>query len=243
MEVKDKLMDIKDKPIDIKSRTVVGLPIRRDEVVEMLTACYGENLLELEEFERRVTEVEKATSLEEIDLLILDLPNSFLKNLTLFEKEELKTLSNIKDTSTTLSNPKENKESKKSSISNSNFNSRKGKLGLRKNSQKSVAILGERRLSGDLIKSNELYFVAIMGSVRADFSTIEISEDIFIKVTAIMGEIRITVPKNVKVIFDVTPIMGEAKADKGVNSEIDENSPVIRITGTAIMGEIRVISI
>jgi len=233
MVVKEKTIDIKDHPIKVK--TVVGLPIRKDEVVEMLAACYSKNLLELEEYERRVSEVEKATSLEEINVVILDLPNSFLQNLTIFEKEEMDSLPHIK-----------NKKNEDISIKNrdSNFRkSSKNRISLKTGTQKSVAIMGEKRLSGNLIIGNELYLVAIMGSIRVNFAGVDLPATTTVTVTAIMGEVRLYVPRDVRVIFDVTPIMGEVKVDKHINSKVGDNSPVIRVKGVAIMGEVRVITV
>ena len=240
MIVKDKTIEIKDHPLKVK--TVVGLPIRKNEVVEMLAVCYAKSLLELEEYERRVTEVEKATSLEEINVVILDLPNSFLKNLTIFEKEEMDSLPHINEKDIDKESIK--KVSKRyNHIRSSSRRDHHIRRSLRTGAQKSVAIMGERRLSGNLITSDELYLVAIMGSIRVDFAGVDLPEETTITVTAIMGEVRLYIPKNVRVIFDVTPIMGEVKVDKYINSDVRDDSPIIRVKGVAIMAEVRVITV
>lgn len=56
------------------SRRTFGVPQKRQEIVDVLTRCYAEDYLELEEFERRVGLAQHADTLEDIESLVADVP-------------------------------------------------------------------------------------------------------------------------------------------------------------------------
>jgi hypothetical protein len=55
-------------------RSVVGLPAKRERTIKILSECFARNLLEMEEFERRVSEAHQAQSVQELARLIDDIP-------------------------------------------------------------------------------------------------------------------------------------------------------------------------
>jgi hypothetical protein len=57
-----------------QKRSVVGLPAKRERTVRILSECFAGNLLELEEFERRVALAHQARSVQELARLIDDIP-------------------------------------------------------------------------------------------------------------------------------------------------------------------------
>lgn len=54
--------------------TKVGVPRRREKVIEILNDSFANNLFELDEFEARIEKAEGAKCIEELDALINDLP-------------------------------------------------------------------------------------------------------------------------------------------------------------------------
>lgn len=56
-----------------KGRGVVGMPAQRERTVKILSGCFATNVLEMEEFERRVTAAHQARSVQELSRLIDDI--------------------------------------------------------------------------------------------------------------------------------------------------------------------------
>jgi hypothetical protein len=203
------------------NKSVVGLPIRREEATTILTECYGANLLELDEFERRAETVQQATSLEEINEVIFDLPEKFLKSLTEFKINE--------NTTKPITNT-ESKSINRNSIAHTN------------KSNKVISIMSERRLTGNWLHNNEVTILSIMGSSRLDFRNVDFPDtDIMITTSVIMGEVIIDVSKDVKVVIEATPIMGNIKtSDNLISKTIKDHTKVLIIKGVVIMGEVRI---
>jgi len=55
-------------------RSVVGLPAQRDRIIRILSECFARDLLEMEEFESRVSQAHQARSVQELARLIDDIP-------------------------------------------------------------------------------------------------------------------------------------------------------------------------
>jgi len=55
-------------------RSVVGLPAQRERTIRILSECFARNILEMEEFERRVTQAHQAQSVQDLARLIDDIP-------------------------------------------------------------------------------------------------------------------------------------------------------------------------
>jgi hypothetical protein len=55
-------------------RSVIGLPAQRERTIKILSECFAKNLLEMEEFERRVSLAHQASSVQDLARLIDDIP-------------------------------------------------------------------------------------------------------------------------------------------------------------------------
>jgi hypothetical protein len=55
-------------------RSVVGLPAQRERTIGILSECFARNILEMEEFERRVSQAHQAQSVQDLARLIDDIP-------------------------------------------------------------------------------------------------------------------------------------------------------------------------
>lgn len=55
-------------------RGVVGLPAQRERTINILSECFAKNLLEMDEFERRVSLAHQAASVQDLARLIDDIP-------------------------------------------------------------------------------------------------------------------------------------------------------------------------
>ena len=55
-------------------RRVAGLPRKREETVEILSECYARDLIELDEYERRIDLIHDAATLDDLEALLSDVP-------------------------------------------------------------------------------------------------------------------------------------------------------------------------
>jgi hypothetical protein len=65
------MSDRQDLP---QRRSVVGLPTQRERTIKILSECFAKNLLEMEEFEHRVSQAHQARSVQDLARLIDDIP-------------------------------------------------------------------------------------------------------------------------------------------------------------------------
>jgi len=55
-------------------RGVIGLPAQRERTIRILSECFARNLMEMEEFERRVSQAHQARNIRDLARLIDDIP-------------------------------------------------------------------------------------------------------------------------------------------------------------------------
>jgi hypothetical protein len=62
-------------------RRVIGVPQKREEITSILAECYSRDLFELDEYEHRLDLVHAASTLDDLELLIKDVPADILDDL------------------------------------------------------------------------------------------------------------------------------------------------------------------
>jgi len=80
---------------------------------------------------------------------------------------------------------------------------------------------------------------AVMSHVRLDLRQAVIPPGCVIEVRAIMASVLVLVPPGLPVEFDVSPFMGTARNDSS-RMPAAFGAPVVRVTGSAFMAEVRV---
>ncbi len=103
----------------------------------------------------------------------------------------------------------------------------------------SLCVMGERKLTGDWLNSDQATSFTLMGSTTFDLRNTALPPGrLKIDAIAIMGEIRILVPRGLPVKMSAIPFMGEANVHSSVEQRIDRRSPWVDISGIALMGSI-----
>jgi DUF1707 SHOCT-like domain len=105
---------------------------------------------------------------------------------------------------------------------------------------RSFALMSETRRVGPWRVGAEHSAGAVMGSVTLDLreATFAAAET-HLRVAAVMGEVKIVVNPQTVVRLEGVPVMGEFK-DSGGADETTASSPVVRVTGLALMGSVTV---
>jgi len=105
---------------------------------------------------------------------------------------------------------------------------------------RSFALMSETRRVGPWRVGAEHSAGAVMGSVTLDLreATFDAAET-HLRVAVVMGEVKIVVNPQTVVRLEGVPVMGEFK-DSGGADETTASSPVVRVTGLALMGSVTV---
>lgn len=104
----------------------------------------------------------------------------------------------------------------------------------------SLCVMGDRRLSGDWLNSDQATSLTLMGSTTLDLRDTALPPGrLKIDALAIMGEIKVIVPRGVPVKMSAFPFMGEARVSREVQQRIvDRDLPWVDVSGMALMGSI-----
>jgi len=190
---------------------VPAMAFRRERAVAILSEGFARNLLQIEEFERRVSEAHAARTLAELDRLIDDIP------------EELHLISSPARTGSPREAPPRARE-------------------LASEEQGVQGVMMSRALRGDWLRSRVVAVRTLMSSTELDFRGVEMPPgEVEIRVACLMSTVLITVPEELPVQADVTPVLGEIKEGRRVRATSPRHSgPCLRITGVAVMSEIKI---
>ncbi len=108
--------------------------------------------------------------------------------------------------------------------------------------ERHLAILGGLERKGDWIVPERLTVVAFMGGADLDLRRARFAaREVTLTINAVMGGADIKVNPHTHVIMEGVGILGGyAGPSDDLPAELDENSPVVRIKGFAIMGGVNV---
>jgi len=207
----------------------------RQTALDAITSAFALGKMSLEEYEARAEKIQKAVALDDIIGQTLDLPPREL--------------------------PREPERGSRSGVGvrgeRGSPGSRFGAASLRRPAplpaeelfieerngtpEFSLCVMGDRKLAGDWLNSDQATSFTLMGSTTLDLSNTALPPGrLKIDAIAIMGEIRILVPRGLPVKMSAFPFMGEANIHSSVEQRIDRHLPWVDISGLALMGSITV---
>ena len=104
-----------------------------------------------------------------------------------------------------------------------------------------LALLGEVRRMGRWVVPRLFRVRAFLGEVKVDLRENPIPEDFTFDVKAFGARVTLIVPPGVNVVFDVFVALGNAISQAHEPTPDDTTSPTIRVRGSAVLGEVRVL--
>jgi hypothetical protein len=184
----------------------------RQQAIDALCEHFANDVLTVEEFERRVGLAHKVESTDELRKLLQDLPTGDLS----IRREEVSPARPPRAEATIPS-------------------SRVKERGLM------VAVMGGVERTGRWIPARQSYAIAVMGGLSLDFREALLppgETDVWI--FTLMGGAEIIVPPGLTVESDGIAIMGgfEHREDSSITD--DPNAPILRLRGLALMGGVEV---
>jgi|GEM_PF-1925041 len=104
-----------------------------------------------------------------------------------------------------------------------------------------LAVMSGIQRRGDWRVARKLRVVAVMGGIDLDFRAALLEPGITdVQVTSVMGGVAIVVPPGLPVVCAGTAIMGNFEGMDCGTAERDPTVPLLRISGTAIMGAVEI---
>ena len=104
-----------------------------------------------------------------------------------------------------------------------------------------LAVAGETRRTGRWLVPRLLRVRALLGEVRIDLRDSPIPDGFTLDVRALGSRVTLVVPPGVSVAFDVFAALGNAISQAHEPVAEDPRAPVVHVTGSALVGEVRVL--
>lgn len=187
----------------------------RDKVAERLREALAEGRLSPVEHEERLDTLYKAKTIGELKPITEDLPapgGRFFSEPQRGEPSSMEVLSN------------EARDLAEQS----------------KGSENLVAVFGGCERKGRWLVEPRTNVSVLCGGVELDLREAVLSEhEVTIQLAVILGGVEITVPHGVRVVNDTSAILGGTDLH-GTDQVVDPNAPVIRLTGTCMLGGVEV---
>lgn len=180
----------------------------RQLAIDALVEHFANDAMTVEDFESRVDVAHRATNVEELRALLRDLPSSNLPA--------------VPGGSTQLSQAGQFQVAPREHTKENGY---------------AIAIMGGARRRGQWTPARITHAITIMGGAELDFRDVLLPPGVTeVKICTIMGGVEVIVPPNLTVESHGIGIMGAFEDSGAVYREYDPSSPVLRISGVAIMG-------
>jgi len=190
-----------------------GMEPVRQQTIDRLTAAFAADAITMEEYERRATAANAATSLEQLESLSFDLP--------------------------AVQKPKPEGSRKPAAAYEPRNGINASIIG--STPMTTGCVMGDRNLTGNWLSSDRVSSFTVMGSTKLDLRDVDLPPGpVRIEAFTLMGETKIVVPRGLPVRLNVFAFMGESQAGRDVNQQINGATTWVEISGFAMMGSVTV---
>jgi len=184
--------------------SLVALRSARDQTITILSDNFARDVIDMDEFERRLTLAHSAQSLAELAVLTQDLE--------------------VPQTPARVPPPA-------AMVTASRVQAQ----------QSMVAIMGGSNRSGRWMVPRRLNTLSVMGGFELDFREALLAPGITeIQIVSVMGGVHIIVPPTLPVEMSGIAIMGGFEHCERAPAQLDDDTPLLRITGFVMMGGVSI---
>lgn len=192
----------------------------RERALDIITTAFSRGVIPIEDYEKRAGAIQNARSFPDLDAQVFDLPP--------------------------LSDPRPASREGQGRSGGTPYRSPAPAADYlveekRGSPEFSLCVMGDRKLQGDWLQSDQATSFTLMGSTTLDLRDTALPPGrLKIDAFAIMGEVRILVPRGLPVRMSAFPFMGEATVQASVERRIERDRPWVDVSGVALMGSITV---
>jgi hypothetical protein len=193
----------------------------RQKTIDLLTTCYSEDRLSLEQFESRVERAGIAQSTDELSSLLADMPPAYHVTPT-------------GSGATGEGRQVHGRRGNRAADPGRGEPAANGAI-VTSEPRNVTSILSERKLHIESTHSNA---VSVLGDMRItvpDFS--DSADTVYVQVAAVLSEVTIVVPNGIVVDNRITPMLSEMK---DTASRATRSGPVLRLEGFSLMSEVKI---
>ncbi|HEY4130850.1 MAG TPA: DUF1707 domain-containing protein [Gemmatimonadaceae bacterium] len=192
----------------------------REQKISELSAHFANDDLSLDDLERRIERVYKASSIVDLDIITSDLPRATSvidpRNPGAFGSDRLAPQS--------------------SAVIPSTFELAHGRM---------LAIMSSTRRTGRWAVPRDLRVVALMSDTKLDLTSASLPVGGFVDIdlTCVMASFRLIVPPEVRVVNEMHSIMADVRSGADELLPIASGrstAPVVRLRGTALMADVKI---
>lgn len=105
--------------------------------------------------------------------------------------------------------------------------------------RRSIAVLGEERLSGPVAPGQEVQGYAVLGSTHLDLARDDLPGHVSLRAVAVMGAVQVTVPEGTHVDLTGVAVLGDRSVRTG---RAAPGAPVVHLHAVAVLGSVTVCS-
>lgn len=184
----------------------------KEHAIAVLSDAFASEKLSMEEFERRVEQAHRATTHEELERLLKDVPASTAVSARDPQTGEVTSTSRPAVPSTRV-----------------------------RDNDRAIAIFGETKREGRWIPARSNQAIAALGSTVLDFRDALLGPgETEVKAVAVLGSVEIIVPPDIYVDCAGSAILGAFESQETQAPILNPEDPVLRIDGVAVLGDVTV---
>lgn len=198
----------------------------REQKINELSTHFANDDLSLDDLERRIERVYKATSVADLELITADLRAS----APLVDPRALRAgMTPLRETPL----PRRGSE-QSTSLS----------LGEELPQSRLMSIMSSMRRVGRWAVPRDLRMVSVMSDTRIDLTSaaLPVGGVVNIDITAVMASVRIIVPPGMRVVSELHSFMADVGswADELDDGVLGAGTPIVRLRGSAVMADVKV---
>ena len=211
------------RPYGDEPLSPVALEARRELALDRLTEAFASDLVTMEDYEARVSEVQNADRPGAIDAAVADLP-------------QVKPRDDAKGRGAAKRGSGRGSGSRSLAYRNA--------IDPRLRGEENVAcILGNRNLQGDFLSGDRIGSFTVLGNTSIDLRDTALPPGALrIDAFCVMGNLKVIVPHGLPVKMNSLPVLGDSHIARDVERRVERGMPHVVVNGFAIMGNLVVVA-
>ena len=192
---------------------MVSLPQVRERVIQQLTQAFAHDVISIEELERRLEHVYQAQSPAEAEAIVVDLRSAMATGSL---------------PAPNVDEPRQSRDLAPAALPSDRF----------------LAVLSSSSRKGMWSVPHQLEAVAVLSDSVLDLTAARLPGDIVdIHVRVVLANMTIIVPRGLRVVNRVAAFLANVESDSALDlAPMVPGSPVIRITGNAVMANLEIVA-
>lgn len=209
------------RPYGDEPLSPVALEARRELALDRLTEAFASDLVTMEDYEARVSEIQNADRPGAIDAAVADLPQVRPRDAT-----------------------KGHGAARRGSGRENRSLAYRNAIDPRLRGEESVAcILGNRNLQGDFLSGDKIGSFTVLGTTSIDLRDTALPPGALrIDAFCVLGNLKVIVPHGLPVRMNSLPILGDSHIARDVERRVERDMPHVVVNGFAVLGNLVVVA-